>query len=453
MKPPLKSLSLALVLSLTAACGGGVPKADGGTGGGAGGTGGGTAGPFTITTLDPDAKEATYFAVAVNPTTQRVGVAYYTPRGTATATVLLDGGAQDLPDYNLKYLEWNAGVTTAPETVRFVQRKAGLALQFDPAGNPTMAYLGGDTAFVPGQSIFWFQNDAVTRTKTGGSWGAEVTVAKTGADITCGNPVSDRGLLVGLWPALAFDSTGKEYFAWRDGHDGQFPQQDWNGSDVELMSGAEGSLTTGTCVKAGGNDKQAWGGHIQMVIGAGDQPAMVYDQIFLTADGAGSNADFQMRNTDGTWTTVQEVMPISSGQTGPALAWDAVEGYGIAAYDALTGVLNYINATTGKNWQTPDPVVGAGSSGWYPGLTMDTTHHEPVIAYYHCSDRAAATATDCDDNVDELRVTQRIEGNWQTLSVDPEGGWNPKVGFFDNGKRWLVYRHPHTGVLKLAVEN
>ncbi len=443
---------------------------DGGIGGGRGGGtggGGGTLAPFSIFELDPTARDATYFAMALDPVQERIGVAYFTPVGTTTEFngASFDAGVERAPDFHLKYVEWKQGALVGPpETLRIMQRKAGVAIAFDPSsGEPVVAFLGGANGFVQGQSIFWFQSDAVLSRRNAGTW-TETTIATTGDQVTCGNPVSDRGLLVGLWPALAFDAAGKLYFGYRDGHDGQFPMQDWAGSDVEVWDGMQ-TPSTGRCVAAGGNNKKAYGGHLQMVIGANDQPAVIHDQMFGTSDSNGINVNFQKRNADGSWTVPGgALLNISNTQTGASLAWDPVEGYGIAVTDNATNQLSYINSANGVNWSAVDPVFGSGSGGWFPSLAMDPINHEPAIAFYFCSPRSAVAQTGCTTTEDELRIIQRVADHWQEKVVDTGGGHSPKIGFLSTGKRIVVYRTPpaidpetglpvtNVGALKLAVE-
>lgn len=457
----------ALALTLTCclfACPPPNPNPDGGGGGTGGGNTGGGAGqsPFTVTELDPAAVDATYFAMAVDPVAERVGVAYYSDRGTQTM--------MGTPDYDIKYVEWRQGVVSPIQTVRLVQRKAGIALVFDKTtGEPILSYLGGAAGFEVGMSIFWFQSDAVINRRTGGSTWTETVVASSGNQITCGNGVSDRGFLVGLWPALALDSTGKMYLAYRDGHAGQFPQQDWAGSDVELWEGAP-PPTTGVCLAQGGNNKDAWGGHNQMVIGAADQPAIIYDQMYGTADTNGINVVFQQRNAGtGAWTAPGTLLTISNTQTGASLAYDPTEGYGIAVVDRATNELSYTNSLNGTAWSSLDPVFGAGSGGWYPSLAMDPVNHEPAIAFYICSPRGSVNETGCTTTDDKLMVSQRVVGTWRETLVDANGGYHPKIAFFasKNGappKRVITYRTPPAidpvtgltvagvGALKIAVE-
>jgi hypothetical protein len=448
------SLTLAV---LVLACSPPPPPPDGGQGGGSGGGTGGGGGltPFAITDLDPSAVDATYFAIAVDPLEERVGVAYYSDRGTQTM--------MGTPDYDIKYVEWKLGVVSPIQTVRMVQRKAGIALVFDPTtGEPIMSYLGGAAGFEVGMSIFWFQSDAVINRRTNGTTWTETVVVSDGDQVTCGNPVSDRGFLVGLWPAMTFDSTNKMYLGYRDGHAGQFPQQDWAGSDVEVWEGTP-PPTTGTCVAQGGNNKDAYGGHLQMVIGAGDQPAIIHDQMFGTADTNGINLIFQRRNANGSWTPPGSLLAISNTQTGASLAYDPTEGYGIAFIDRANNELKYLRSLNGTNWNAEDPVFGAGTGGWYPSLAMDPVNHEPAIAHYICSPRGSINETACLANEDKLVVSQRIVNTWRQTVVDENGGYHPKIGFFATGKRVVVYRTPPAiqqngmtvsgvGALKIAVE-
>ena len=91
---------------------------------------------FALTDLDPAAVDATWLAVALDPAQERIGVAYFTNKGTQTMP--------GVPDYDLKYVEWRQGITSVPQTVTVVQRLVGLAAAFEPlTGEPVLAYLGG----------------------------------------------------------------------------------------------------------------------------------------------------------------------------------------------------------------------------------------------------------------------------------------------------------------------
>ena len=466
---PLTLTSLAL---MGPACGSGGGGGSGKGGGKGGGSGGGTGVGFTVMALDPDkpytidphADPDTYLAIAVDPANERVGVAYFMPDGTRM-TAPGDGGVMtDHTNYALKYVEYNKGVVSTPEKIRIMQRLEGLSVAFEPiSGDPVVAYLGGSDHFIQGESIFWFQHEAVFARRSGGTW-TQTIVAEDSGDVPGGNNVSDLGFLVGLWPSVLFDSDGKLYFTYRDCHQGEFPQQDWGGSDVELWSGTPGGLS-GTMLVAGGKDKQGYGGHLQLVMGE-TQPGLSFDLLPVTPDGPGRNVYFMERLANGTWSDAQSIYGTPDTGWGPSLAFDPTEGFGVAIGAGST--LSYINRNPQtKQWSSSvQTIYGAGSGGWYPSLAMDPVYHEPAIAFYICHpSKQDVAASDCPNAQNELRVSQKKAGNWQADVVDPEGGFSPKLGFFNSGKRFVVYRHPkaldqstglpineNVGVLKIAVE-
>ena len=435
------------------------PGEGGGTGAGGGKDGGGGGGgtqvdAFNLYDLDSAAKDTLYFAMAIDPGTEKVGVVYFTPNGTVMGG---DGGTE--LNYDLKYVEFSGGAASTPVKLRQVQRMVGLSLAFDPIKHePVAAFLGGAPGFIEGQSIYWYQNDAVVMRRSGGVW-TETAIATTSAPPAC-SPI-DQGFLEGLWSSIVFDPTGKMYVAFRDGHNGQFPQQDWASSDVEVLEGPnEGSLTR-RCLT--GDHKQAYGGRIQLTLGPGGKPAVVYDSAFGGADVTGQNVLFQQLTDAGSWTPTISLLTVSNTMSGAKVAYDPTEGYGIAVTDRTTSQLKYIKSTDTVNWTVPDDVFGSGTGGWYPSLAMDPVNHEPAIAFFVCSARAGVPDTGCLQSDDELRVTQRIIGNWRETLVDANGGWQPKLGFFASGKRVIAYRVPpsldatarvsaNAGALKLAVE-
>lgn len=427
---------------------------DGGTGGGRGGGGGSSGGEtFTISELDGAARDTRAFAIAVDAVNERVGVAYYTPAGTQTY--------MDTPDFDLKYVEWNKGQVSTPEKIATVQRLVGVSVVFDPAsGEPLVGHLGGSPQ--PGTSIYWYQSDAVISRRNAGAW-SETVVATSGDQVTCGNAVSDRGFLVGLWSAMLFDPTGRFYYAYRDAHNGQFGNQDYQASDVELWEGTTLPPTTPICLAQGGNNKDGWGGHIQLALGADSQPAIVYDQMQGSADNNGANVVFQRRTAAGTWTNAGIIATVANTQTGPSLAYDATEGYGIAFIERAGSELFYVKSANGTNWSVRDPVYAAGTGGWYPSLAMDPLNHEPAIAFHVCSARSAIAETNCPASEDRLVISQRIVNEWRETTVDEAGGYLPRLAFFASGKKVVVYRQPtsigsngqppdNVGALKIAVQ-
>ncbi len=394
---------------------------------------------FDVVTLDPKTSEPMPLSLSIHD--DRVGVAYFVSTDAGVPSV--DGGTSVM-NYDLRYIEWAAGQTKPFERVDTVQRVSGVSLDFRANGEPAVAYLGGGSD----QSVFWLQSDAVLSRRSGSSWTSEV-VTQTGDQANCGSPVSDRGFLVGLNPALVIEGN-TTFLAYRDGHDGQYPQQDWAGSDLEVAVSTGGGWTRG-CAAAGGDQKDAYGGHISMTFAEG-QPVLVHDRVYGSADNSGQDVLFQRRKPDGSWTTPQSVHPVGNGQSGPSLAYDPVAKYGVAVVERSENKLLYISSEDGAQWSAPDPVFQIGTGGWYPSLAFDPVNHEPAIAFYICAANAGVAEGNCPADQDELRVAQLIGGTWREGLVDAEGGYLPKVGFLSSGKRVVAYRDPRSGSLKLAVE-
>ncbi len=409
-------------------------------------------GPFTVTVVDSDPSEfhqISSIAMAVGPN-NRVGMAYYVKTGTTTNGVA---------DFQLRYREYSGGELSPVETLATVQRVYGVSLAFGPDGQPAVAYLGGGRD----DSTFWWQSDlAVAYRSAASSWTERIAVQRSNEAAT-GNAVSDTGFLVGLNPSIVF-SGSQALVAYRDGHGGQFPQQDWGASDVELASGGPTAWQHRMVVSAADN-KAGYGGHISMVM-AGAQPALIHDTVADSAHASGVDVYFHRRNADGvTWSAPVRVQQVGNAQLGASLAYDAQAGFGIAAVDRAAGDrLTFIgcvaptatHCTVAGNWTTPDPVYQQGSGGWYPSLAFDPQFHEPAIAFYKCALESGRNDTSCNPNDDELVVSARVSGIWRETLVDSGGGWSPKLGFLSNGKRVVLYRAPvvavDNGTLKLAVE-
>ncbi|MBN1203916.1 MAG: hypothetical protein JXB05_03195 [Myxococcaceae bacterium] len=434
-----QGLALCLMLALVACKGEENQKPDGGPDGT---TDPNEESPFTRRTLD-SANELQPIALAVGPG-DTIGVAYFFKVAPSNG----------YDNYEIRYLQVENDQVSQPETVDTVQRVFGLSLAFDSSGRPTVAYLGGGSD----DSAYWFQSDLEVSYRTGpNTWTSNVPVTMSNEALG-DNDVSNTGFLVGINPAIAFHNT-TAFVAYRDGHSGQFEKQDWDGSDLEVVVGGPTSWTP-RMVAPGGNNKAAYGGHIQMVMTASGQPALVHDQVSGTPDGTGANVLFQRRNADGSWTPPLQVQQVFNTQRGASLAWDPVLGFGVAVVERAQNKLTFIQCeesggvqcTAAGNWTAPDPVYGSGSGGWYPSLAIDPKTHEPSIVFYICSYSPSANEGSCSAKDDELRVSTRIEGLWREALVDADGGWSPQLGYLSTGKRVVAYRSPREGILKLAVE-
>lgn len=434
----------------------------GGGGGGAGGTGGGAGGGAQnqgITVVDATSTERLPLAMAIGPN-DRVGIAYFVKIGlSATRSVPPNDAGFDpggASDYDLRYVEWQGGTASAFQKIITVQRPFGVSLTFQSNGEPVVTYLGGGDD----QSIYWFQSDAVVNTRSGSTW-TENTIITRGDQVPCGDATcattSDRGFLVGVTPSVIF-TQNTLHVLWRDGHDGQFPQQDWAGSDLESARGAPNNWQTAMVAAGGvggaGGAKPGWGGHAQLAIGAGGNPVAVSDFVVGSPDGFGKGVAFH-RWGGSSWSTAI-VIPeaqATNNQTGPSLAYRQQTGYGVAFVNRNTDALQFISSANGINWSVPDVLFQNGSGGWYPSLAFDPVVDEPTIAFYVCSLATGVAEGSCPASQDDLRVALRGGGGeWSETVIDTEGGYLPKLGFLSTNKRVIAYRHPTNFQVKLYVE-
>src|SRR5262249_32562961 len=158
---------------------------DGGVGGG-GGSGGGSNQFFTYVDLDTHAVNTQYIAVATDIVHDRIGVAYFVDTKVVVPdAVQIDAGLHDGTDnWEVHYLAWQAGQISAQSTLTVVQRPNGIAVAFQPNGEPTVAYLGGDGQAATGPSHYWFQSDPEISVRSGGStWTKYVSAVKMSADL------------------------------------------------------------------------------------------------------------------------------------------------------------------------------------------------------------------------------------------------------------------------------
>ncbi len=409
----------------------------------AGGSGGGgaPASRYTITSLDGTSSDPQYMDLAVDATVNRVGIAYFVGVGYDA------DGSSDAPFYDLKYVEWKNGVAGVPELVDRVQRLIGVSIAFDPiTGEPAIGYLGGGSD----GSLYWFQSDAEVAIRNGGTWSHQA-IATTGFMVTCGNPISDTGTVVGLWSALQYDSTGQMWFCYRDVHSAQFPVQDWAGSDVECWhgDGTNPASMIGECTQSGGDAKYSWGGHIHMVM-ANDQPAITYEQEPAGGDVASQNVFFQPRAGTG-WQSQRRGFDDREHRRWAALAHDSMLGFGIAAQDASTGVLFYTSKSpSAQQWSQALEVFGAGTGGLFPSLAIDPTFHEPAIAFFNCSPQSGVNdLSTCLTSHQEVGISQLTDGVWNHDTVDTVTARRLRLGFLPaSGKRVLAYRILQTGELE-----
>src|SRR4051812_33871388 len=100
------------------------PANDGGFTDGGGGSGGGGLSRFDTFDLDKNTERVGYISMAVSKTGRKVGVAYLVQTdafniGPDSGTAVDGGGT---PNWDVRYVEWNDGVASAPQVLRTVQR-------------------------------------------------------------------------------------------------------------------------------------------------------------------------------------------------------------------------------------------------------------------------------------------------------------------------------------------
>jgi hypothetical protein len=318
-----------------------------------------------------------------------------------------------------------------------------------------VAYLGGprDDAI----SVSWQNHDAVVAYRSGGTW-TQQTAAMNSNEAMAGNPVSDQGPILGLYPGLVFDGA-TAYLVYRDVHYGQSLLGDYDGSDFELAYGGPTGWSHQVLI-AGGNDKRFWGCHPHLIMANG-RPAVVSDRVPNAPSAPGQDVFFQRKVGDGgTAWSAPPVLVSTAGDTtsGPSVAWESGEHFGVAWADRLAsgGQALYFTETplAGGAFLPRDVVVQSGSGGWYPSVAYDPVDpHDPVVAYYVCAFRGGVSQlTSCPAAEDELQISRRTGGYWYQTTVDPEGALQPRLFYLSSGRRVIVYRDPRQGTIKIAVE-
>jgi hypothetical protein len=436
------------------------------------------------------------YAIAVGPN-DHVGVAYFqlSDGGYDAAILLPDGGTdntqgQFLHNFDVEYLEWAGGtIVTPPQQVTSapVQITVGISLAFQANGEPAVAYVGGPNK---NQNPYWFQQNATVNFRKSGSVWTETVVDTTSpddpppaTDLPDGVDLSMGGVIMGLYPSLVIDG-GTAWLAYRDVHGGQFPKQDWGGSDLKVAVGTNNGTSWNLGGAAwGGNNKDAWGGHNQLVLGLNGWPAVISDQLPGGSNGEGANVVFFQDNNYQLkpWFPDYEVNPPIAGQivqnsttgwgtgylgdTGPSLAFDPGPqglGYGVAfnCRGCLNGVdqLSYTqctpptDCTNGNNWTSPDNFFASGTGGWWPSLQIDPILHVAVIAAYNCALHNSVSFGSCPTNEDEVVLWRQVGSNWTHLQVDPDGYFEPKLGLLSTEQAVVVYQM-RDGHLRLALQH
>ncbi len=492
-------IMLAFLASLAALCscsggGGATGGTNGSSGGGStsGGSGGGAA--FSIVTLDATPDAGTLLndlAIAVGPN-DTVGVAYLQDAH------FTDGGFET---YDVRYVSWSNGQASQPVEIALAQNLYGISVAFDSSGNPNVAYLGGQPYGGSGSnaSNSWLQSAAVVATASGGSFTTQIvddgtnnpngpTYMGTPANCVspcnvgpgpnganacvCTSPYQDNlAAVVGLYSAIGFDSKGTMYDYFRNVGFGEFDTSPVGNASASRIDGRYGTASPYTLEWAYLGDTWEYlnqsvkglGGHLKLVM-ANDQPALITDEFGASggAQSGGQNADFLMRLGANNWSLPVRALTLGDSQTGPSLAWHAGYGFAAVGYDQSSSVnrLYFTSSQDGVTWPSPDKAtdVFAGAGGWFPSVAIDPVRLEPAIADFYCSDQPVAPSLQsCPASQRSVEVRELQGSGWgQPQTVDPAGGYLPKIAYLSTGKRVIAYFQLYgkgaVGPLVLAVE-
>jgi hypothetical protein len=408
---------------------------------------------------------------AVDPA-GHAAVAYFTQTATGVFEPVLarDDGTGHWTQEIIQIPVSQSNLSTVPE----LSGHYGIALAFDPQGNPTLAFLGGDNAdtkpmgdgrwtnFTTGQPM---PSSAVFMQKSGGNWNSQ-TVSTTSHDIVMtGFPVDDNGVVTGLWAGLVIDPTNVLHAFYRDIHFGS--DQDATAvANLEYWQGnAAGTKAVGELVAGGRGDPimlEGAGDYTRAVYASG-HPAVVFalapndsasvQQIwFSQRTGNYTGATFPdggMNDGAPNWDTVCVAGPVGCAFSGPAngeigggpsLAWQNGPGFAIGFYDSDEGVLKVFTSPDGKTW-TPNTLEALGDTGHHAQVAFDGSGNLGVL-YGFCHTPIEVGPT-CSSS-QQLRFRLGATGGAEVVAfVNPDAA---AVVVDGSGKFMAIYKDPNGGV-------
>jgi len=293
----------------------------------------------------------------------------------------------------------------------------GFDLAVAPDGTPTIAALTGEPATLP---PYCGANDlGLYRRGADGSWAVEIAVAESDEAAT-GEPASDFGTVVGLWPALAFDPGGAPLLAYRDAHGGSLQGDDFTRADLEVAWGTAGGGWRHLAVD--------WGK------GAGQLNAAAFDDEGRPVLIQYNPRDDLISSERGLWALRSDDDGVSwlryrlfAGGVAerPSLAVDPTSGeVWVAWYDGELG-LPYVArlADPGRfedeaGWEVTEIGDHVYDEGRYPSVAVSPSGVVGV-AYQRCG-RASDGIGDCDPSRDAVVFAWRDGPVWEREVVEDE---------------------------------
>jgi hypothetical protein len=295
--------------------------------------------------------------------------------------------------------QWTAELVDDP-AVAFTPN--GLDLAFDPDGRPAIAYTGG----LP-ELVYCGGNDAVLGVRDGASWTFQTAAATSGQAAT-GEPASDSGHVVGIWPGLEYDSDGEPAIIYKDSHFGTLQHDDQYRADAELAWRSGGSAWSHEAIDPGAGA----GEHGEIVFDVEGRPVAFYAIAVEDSENNRHGVWAARRGVDGTW----ELVKLHTGaihQEISAVVHPADGSLIVAFYSAADKAVRLRRLS--------DPTQFAEASAWSSelvgkaqydegqGVSLAITPSGRVAMAYHRCRLVTSTSGGCDPN-DEA-VIFAIEGD------------------------------------------
>ncbi|MBN2718852.1 MAG: hypothetical protein JXX14_23605 [Deltaproteobacteria bacterium] len=312
----------------------------------------------------------------------------------------------------------------------------GLSLAYSPDGLPTIAYTGG----VP-EGQFCGGNDAVLATRTATGWQFETAASESG-DSQTGIVGSDEGMVVGLWPALAYSASGEPAVVHKDAHFGALQSIDLRKADAEFAWRRGGGWIYEAI------DANEGAGEPNALVFDGDTPIAVYGIPVETQQDSRKGVWAARRADDGTW---EEKIQLHEGaiSTDIAAGINPVTGELVVAFYSASDkavrvrrLSDLSNFTNSLSWTSEIVTRALYDEGDYLSLAF-TPQGKEVLAYHRCR-LNSSTSDSCDQNDEAALLAIRTDGVWRdeviTASAKGSCGEYTSVAVDSRGVAHVVYR-------------
>ena len=345
--------------------------------------------------------------LALNPATGQPAVVYGAIPGNS-------------PDREIRYAERNPdGSWSTPTLVVRPGETAGttgdiVGLGFAFVGDaPHVVYLGGDG---DGNDLTPYPTDLMLSRRTGATWSEQVLVDTSNeANSTCPAGTQNYcnfGNVVGTHAAIA--GTGNRYFvAYRDTH-GNFAKDDFELSDVEIVSSGISADRSVDLSRGGGP-------YLGVALTPDERPVLAYN--------------IQTDNLVGVWSAVWQasgwvLRQVSEFPTTARVAVAATnDTLYVAYFDSVNNDMVLATSTDGDTWAS-ETVESGGKVGLHPAIAIDPAG-QPVLAYTYCGPTSDRDCPGSLNGQSEVRLARRVAGDWDITAVD-DGVNNGGVGLFNS---------------------